>query len=474
MFTKVVCIIFFILLMFDAPFSAAEGNNMLLDTNNASLPKGKAAIHPVVRILLDHYFDNTEIEESVTDTRNEVIRQESPGLSEVPFIPLNTVQYQSSDYFPLYYGTLWEYIVNGYLKDTTKVLPKLLKVNGVMTSVARDKDGSREYYTSDSNGILLHRLSDNVSHPRVGTVNLSLTFIPPLQMAAGMINIGQTFESSGIIRTNNLPIVGTLRFPYSASFSFAAIENITVPAGNFDVLKISGDITLQNETLSGTFYLAEDIGIVKETNGDTGELESVYYIDLLSPSEEEIIPSGETYTINWKTTPYTAFFKLLYSKDNGTTWNSITPDLITGTSFDWYVPSSKNNKTACLIKIIGYDSDGVEKTSVISKPFTIEVVKLTSPDGGETLTSNSSWPITWNTNVTNTPVAKVILKYTTNSGTTWKTVTKITGSNPGTYDWNIPVFSREKTKCKVKIILQDANGKVVGTDMSDDYFTISP
>jgi hypothetical protein len=138
------------------------------------------------------------------------------------------------------------------------------------------------------------------------------------------------------------------------------------------------------------------------------------------------------------------------------------------------VPSPKNNKTACLIKIIGYDSDGVEKTSVISKPFTIEVVKLTSPDGGETLTSNSSWPITWNTNVTNTPVAEVILKYTINGGTTWKTVTKITGSNPGTYDWNIPVVSRETTKCKVKIILQNANGKVVGTDMSDAYFTISP
>ena len=409
MFTKVVCIIFFILLMFDAPFLAAEGNNMLLDTNNASLPKGKAEIHPVVRILLDHYFDNTEIEESVTVTRNDVIRQESPGLSEVPFIPLNTVQYQSSDYFPLYYGTLWEYIVNGYLNDTTRILPKPVEVNGVMTTVARDKGGLKEYYTSDSNGIMLHRLYEpDVSIKHIGKVNLSLTFIPPLQMAADIINIGQTFESSGIIRTNSLPIVGTMRVPYSSSFSLVSTENITVPAGNFDVLKISGDITLLNETLSTTYYLAEDIGIVKEvSDGYTSELESVYYIELLSPSEEEIVPSGETYTINWETTPYTAYFKLLYSKDNGTTWTSITPDMITGTSFDWYVPSPKNNKTACLIKIIGYDSDGVEKTSVISKRFTIEVVKLTSPDGGETLTSNSSWPITWNTNVTNTPVAKV-------------------------------------------------------------------
>jgi hypothetical protein len=151
-----------------------------------------------------------------------------------------------------------------------------------MTTVVRDKNGLKEYYTSDSSGIMLHRLYEpDVSIKNIGTVNLSLTFIPPLQMAADIINIGQTFESSGIIKTNSLPIVGIMRIPYSSSFSLVSTENITVPAGNFDVLKISGDITIQNETVSTTYYLAENIGIVKEvSDGYTSELESVYYIEL--------------------------------------------------------------------------------------------------------------------------------------------------------------------------------------------------
>lgn len=434
---------------------------------------------PAIQAGVNGYHNNPETmqaEDAVAVTGNSGFNQLSPGLLEVPFTTADAVQYQSSDYYPVFPGTLWEYIKNGSSKDTTRVLPNLVNVNGAMTSVFLCKCGQKEYYTSNSNGILLHKLYlPNVSIPNIGVVNIATTFIPPLKIADGIISTGQTFQSSGILKYNNLPVVGVIKLPYNASFSFISTENITVPAGNFDVLNISGDLTIQGKSTSQTFYVAKDIGVVKSfSSQQTLKLSSFYYAELLSPSTEEIIPSGTTYPINWEASTDTAFFKLLYSTDNGTTWNSITPDIIPGTSYDWAVPLPKNNKTACLIKIIGYDSEGIEKTSVFSKPFTIEVVKLTSPDGEETLTSNNTWSIMWNTNATKTPVANVILQYTKNNGKTWKTITKITGSNPGTYDWNIPVVSKEKTKCKVKIILQNANGKVVGTDMSDDNFTISP
>jgi hypothetical protein len=486
MLKKIIFFIPIIILLVEYSFSAAEVVDPTLDANSHILHESDTVMNSIVKIVVDSYISNNT--KALQREENSVITDSSdpgdsagdfdvfsPGLSDYAFIPLNAVQYQSSDYFPLYPGSIWEYTVNGSSKDTRRVPPDLVKVNGVMTSVVKHKGGLREYYTSDSNGVLLHRLSEPVYIPNIGVVNLSATFIPPVKFADGIISTGQTFQLSGIIRTNNLPVVKIIKFPYDASFSFDAIENITIPAGNFDVLKISVDMTLLNETLSTTYYLAENIGIVKEVgDGYTTELSSFYYAELLSPSAGEIVPSGSTYPINWEASSDTAYFNLLYSIDNGINWNAITPDLITGTSYDWAVPSPNKNRYACLIKINGYDSNGVKKTSVISKPFTIEVVKLSSPDGGETLTSNTTWPITWNTGATKTPVAKIILKYTKNGGRTWKVITRITGSDPGTYDWNIPVVSKEKSKCRVKIILQDANGKVVGSDISDNYFTISP
>ena len=470
--------------LISAPFTALGGESMssgqpIMHPDNASLYKINPGIHPVIRSVLNHYLDSSEnlkTNDQANVSEDDVLRQVTQGPAEVPFIPLNSVQYQLSDYFPLYYGTRWEYTVNGYLNDTAKVLSKSFNVNGVMTKIIKHKAGLKEYYTNDSNGIMLHRLyQPDVSIPNIGTVDFSLTFIPPIQIVGGMVNIGETFQSNGIIKTNSLPTVGVMRLPYNSSFSIDSAENITVPGGNFDVVKISGNITLIDETVSTTYYMAEDIGIVKEDSaGDTSELDAVYYINLVSPSEEEVLPSGETYTINWEATSYTEYFELFYSTNNGITWKTMTPDLITGVSYDWEVPPQKKNKSTCLLKIIGYNSDGIKKTSVASKPFTIEVVKLISPDGGEVLTSNTSWPVVWNTNATKTPVTSVVLKYTLNQGRTWKTLAKIAGSDPGTYDWNIPVVSREKTKCRVEVILQDANGRTIGTDMSDDYFTITP
>ena len=66
------------------------------------------------------------------------------------------------------------------------------------------------------------------------------------------------------------------------------------------------------------------------------------------------------------------------------------------------------------------------------------------------------------------------LSYTegTNGGTTWILITALPG-NPQTFDW-VPTVKSTKTRCKVKVVLRDARGKVVGTDMSDFNFTIQP
>jgi hypothetical protein len=197
------------------------------------------------------------------------------------------------------------------------------------------------------------------------------------------------------------------------------------------------------------------------------------YVGLLSPASGQAVASGSTYSIRWAASSDIAKFTLKYSMDKGTTWTTIATEQ-TGTSYDWNVPIPRNNKKQCSIKIIGYGSDDTllaqDKTD---GPLTVEVVKLTYPDGGETLSSPGTEVLTWTVNETRSDVASVKLYYTKNSGTTWIPITALPGSAVE-YEWTLPTLSVPKTKCKVKVVLKDSAGKVVGSDTSDAYFTIGP
>jgi hypothetical protein len=196
-------------------------------------------------------------------------------------------------------------------------------------------------------------------------------------------------------------------------------------------------------------------------------------LDLITvtvPNGGDVLPSGGTYAICWKAPTSIQKFDLKYSIDNGANWNLI--NTVTGLNcIKWDVPVVTQNKKQCLVKAIGYDSNGgliTEDTS--DKPFTIEVVRVTSPNGGETLKTGNKWTIKWVTYKTIHPVAKTVLQYTTN-GTTWNPIKTLIG-NPGNYTWTVPAVS--STKCKVKVILKDAGGTKVGTDISNKVFTIGP
>jgi len=196
-------------------------------------------------------------------------------------------------------------------------------------------------------------------------------------------------------------------------------------------------------------------------------------VTVLVPNGGEVIPSGSPYTIWWEAPPDAVSFKLRYSMDNGTTWKPIVSG-ITEKSYGWEVPTLRKNKTKCLVKVIGYD--GSEKKVGADRsdwPFTIEVVKLTSPNGGETLTPGDIPTITWTTYETKKDVARVILKYTKNGGKRWKKMETL-AENTGTYDWTVPDVPNTKSKCLVKVVLKDAKGNTVGSDTSDGYFTIEP
>ena len=145
------------------------------------------------------------------------------------------------------------------------------------------------------------------------------------------------------------------------------------------------------------------------------------------------------------------------------------------TSYEWDVPTLKKNKNKCILKVIGYDESGEKLgTDTSDSPFTIEVLTVISPTEGDTLMSGGTQTITWTTNETKNPVNKVVLKYTKNGGKIWKKIDTIEGYDPESYVWTIPDVNKTKSKCRVKVVLKDENGKTVAKAVNDGYFTIQP
>ncbi len=92
-------------------------------------------------------------------------------------------------------------------------------------------------------------------------------------------------------------------------------------------------------------------------------------------------------------------------------------------------------------------------------------ITITSPSGGETLSSGSTWTVTWESS---SDVAKYDLSYY--DGFNWKPIAKdVTGSR---YQWHIPAVTKNKKDCKVRVVGYDAQGKKIASDNSIGTFAV--
>jgi hypothetical protein len=203
-------------------------------------------------------------------------------------------------------------------------------------------------------------------------------------------------------------------------------------------------------------------------------------VKVFAPNGGQVLNSGSTFPVKWGAPVHAVNFRLYYSLDNAATWKKChSSNYVSGTSYNWTVPVPSNNSTQCFLKVIGYTWNGKPAgTDVSDAPFTIATVRLTAPNGGNSLVSGNAVNITWKKNPTVKAVSSVVLYYTRNGGTTWNPIKTLTGNyeTPGNYSykWTVPSVTATYTQCKAKVVLKDANGVIVGNDASDSPFTISP
>lgn len=213
------------------------------------------------------------------------------GMSVCPAIALDEPAspcfgLASADYVPLAPGTTWTYRPDDGTDFTSTVLEATVDVNGVATRVVLDdRDTSEELYTNDAGGIRLHRTFDPRTFiPGLGTVPLTTTFQPPIQLTRATMRVGTTVRSSGSAVTNLvLPGVGVLVLSYTASATLRALETVTVPAGTFEVVRLEVTITLSGYGVSDTsttvFFAARSLGVVRRTTTDAEGTESIELVD---------------------------------------------------------------------------------------------------------------------------------------------------------------------------------------------------
>jgi C1A family cysteine protease len=196
-------------------------------------------------------------------------------------------------------------------------------------------------------------------------------------------------------------------------------------------------------------------------------------VTLLAPDGVDAIPSGLPYRIQWDAPSQAITFKVLYSQNNGATWKTLASK-ITAKYYDWIVPTPSKNLRNCLVRVVGYNGKVKVGEDRSSLPFTIEVVRVTSLNGaGLSLSPRETKKISWTTNATRNEVGRVTLYYSTNGGASWRLIQTLQ-ENTGVYNWRVPSVTAIKTNCRVKVVLKNRRGTVLGTDASDISFTINP
>jgi uncharacterized repeat protein (TIGR01451 family) len=204
---------------------------------------------------------------------------------------------------------------------------------------------------------------------------------------------------------------------------------------------------------------------------------AIEVVRLDAPNGGEALVTDQTTTIRWtvhQTRRPVAKVRLHYSANAGLGWRLI--DTVSGNpgSYDWHVPILAKNAPDSRVRVTLLDPQERPVGRDLSDlGFSVSVVDLLSPNGGETLHFGDTHPIRWKTNATRLPVALVRLQYSTNEGAKWNNVIDLVG-DPQAYDWVLPTLKKSTRKALFRAVLVDGKGRTIAVDGSDKTFTIRP
>ena len=190
-------------------------------------------------------------------------------------------------------------------------------------------------------------------------------------------------------------------------------------------------------------------------------------ITITKPNGGEVLYPCQSYVITWTQTGTPSnYWNIDYSIDGGTIWASVATNyLATNGQFTWTVPNVTT--TTALVRV--YDAQNPTTTDRSDALFSIQKpVTLTSPNGGEVLTGNSVYNITWDAIASNSSTFSI--SYSVNNGSTWTTIVNNYDATSRSYAWSVPTIALS-TNCLIRV---GYFAQSCTQDVSDAVFTITP
>ncbi len=155
--------------------------------------------------------------------------------------------FRSVDFQPLEPGDSWTYREDNVFTAIETVLPGTQLVNGIPTRVigisGGPDDGGRFFVTNDTNGLRLHK--ETIPGPEGGVV----VYSPPVTVLPAVFEVGTRFSGAGSFALT-FPGSGTFPGSYSISSEVVGVEQVVVPAGTFQALRVDFTAT-QSATING-------------------------------------------------------------------------------------------------------------------------------------------------------------------------------------------------------------------------------
>lgn len=188
--------------------------------------------------------------------------------------------------------------------------------------------------------------------------------------------------------------------------------------------------------------VSSNFTIVNETNK----------IQIKNPNGGELIEAGSRHNILWESNGLKSdLFKILFSSNNGNTWERLESRVLNSNEFFWKVPLIESEN--CKIKIIAVENESIydisEQSFTISK---LKKLKISNPINQQKYYSNDQMKINWN--IINISGKKVNIYYSRDKGLTWNVIGRAIQNN-GNYDWDIPAFDTTSFSSKIKIELSN-------------------
>jgi YVTN family beta-propeller protein len=214
--------------------------------------------------------------------------------------------------------------------------------------------------------------------------------------------------------------------------------------------------------------VSETDGSPSDTSDGVFSILPIRTITVTSPNGGENWDVGSVYDITWTSEGNVENVRIEYSTNGGNNWAIITPSTENDGSYNWNVSATPSDN--CLVRISDTDEDG-GTSDVSDEVFSIVStvsgsITLRSPNGGETWVAGLPQEIKWNSTG---DINNVTIQYSTDNGTTWKTIAK-NDVNNHIYNWVVP--DTVSDQCLVRVTSNDSDLDPKPSDVSDAVFSI--